>query len=246
MKNHISISQIKMYLRCPLQYKFRYIDDLIIPPTSTLTLGKSIHATLETNYSQKIKTKEDLPLGYVMDIFSDTWNKEAENTQFEENEKPGQVKDEGIGLLGLYHAKISPKIQPKYVEKEFELGFDNVPYTLKGYIDLVDQDQIIIDHKTTKRSMAEDSVSKDLQLTCYALGYRTTTGEKETQLRLDIMVRNKQPKLQQLQTIRTEEDISRFLKIVAYVSKAIHSGIFYPNENFMCSICGYKDLCRKW
>lgn len=246
MKGYISISQIKMYLRCPLQYKFRYIDDLIIPPTSTITLGKTMHTTLETNYSQKIETKQDLPLSHVMDIFSDTWNKEAENTQFEEDEKPGQVKDEGIGLLGLYHAKISPKIQPALVEKEFELGFENVPYTLKGYIDLVDEYKTIIDHKTTKRSMPEDHITTDLQLTCYALGYRTITGEREVQLRLDVMVRNKQPKLQQLTTTRSQEDISRFLKLTAHVIKAIHSGIFYPNENFMCPVCGYKELCKKW
>ncbi len=69
--NHISVSQVKSYLRCPLIYKFRWIDKIIIPPTSSITLGRSIHSTLELNYAQKIKTKQDLVIEQVTDIFSD-------------------------------------------------------------------------------------------------------------------------------------------------------------------------------
>ena len=57
---HISVSQIKMFLRCPLQYKYRYIDNLKIPPTGSLLLGSSVHSSLEGNYRQKIETKQDL------------------------------------------------------------------------------------------------------------------------------------------------------------------------------------------
>lgn len=244
--NHLSVTQLKMYLRCPLQYKFRYIDGLKIPPASALTLGKSIHSALEVNYIRKIKTKDDLPIKQLTDLFSDFWDSGVKETVFEEDEKPGQVKDEGIGLISAYHKQVSPAIQPKIVEKEFELSFQNVDYTLKGRLDLVDSQDIIIDHKTTKRSMPEDSAANDIQLTCYAFAYRQVFGLQENALRFDVMVRNKIPKIQQLPTQRTQEDIDRFLKILAYVSKAIKTGIFYPNENHFCGMCGYKELCRGW
>lgn len=244
--NHLSITQIKMYLRCPLQYKFRYVDGLKIPPVSAITLGRSIHSALEINYSQKIKTKQDLPIHQVTDLFSDLWESDVKETIFEEDEKPGQVKDEGVGLITTYHNQISPTIQPKVVEKDFELSFQNVDYTLKGKLDLVDNQDIIIDHKTTKRSMPEENINTDLQLTCYSLAYRHALGLKEKALRFDVMVRTKKPKVQQLTTQRTQADLDRFLKILAYVSKAIKTGIFYPNENYFCGICGYKELCKKW
>jgi len=246
MNKHLSVTQIKMYLRCPLQYKFRYIDSLKIPPVSAITLGKSIHSALEANYSQKINTKQDLPVTQIADLFSDFWEEEAKETLFEADERAGEVKDEGIGLINVYHEQISPNIQPKIVEKEFELSFENVSYTLKGKLDLVDSQDIIIDHKTSKRSMQVESILSDLQLTCYALAYRQVLGLKERALRFDVMVRNKKPKIQQLETQRTEEDINRFLKVLAYVSKAIHSNIFYPNENYFCGVCGYKELCKRW
>lgn len=246
MNKHISVTQLKSYLRCPLIYKFKWLDRIIIPQASAITLGKSIHSALETNYSQKINSKEDLPVSKVADIFSDSWESDVKETVFEEGEKPGKVKDEGVNIIKIYQQGISPTIQPKMVEKQFELAFENVDYTLKGYIDLVDDKTVIIDHKTTKRSMTQNAIDTDLQLTTYALAYRTFEGIKEQALRFDVMVRNKTPKVQQLTTYRTQEDINRFLKILAYVTKAIKSGIFYPNDNYFCGVCGYKDLCKKW
>lgn len=246
MGKHLSVSQLKMYLRCPLQYKFRYVDGLIIPPRSELTLGKSIHGTLEENYRQKIKTETDLPLEHITGLFSDRWDKAAIDTIFDEDEKPGKVKDEGISLLKTYHEIVAPKVQPVEVEREFNFPIQDESYTLKGYFDLIDKDSFIIDHKTTKRSMRQDMIDSDIQLTAYSLAYRKLLGKEEKGLRFDVMVRTKVPKIQQLPTTRSEEDIRRFLKRLVYVNKAIESGIFYPNENFMCPNCGYRELCKKW
>ena len=247
MKNkHLSISQIKMYLRCPLSWKFRYIDGLIIAPTGSLTLGKSVHSALEGNYTQKIKSRQDLPIAQVTDLFADSWEAQVKDTIFGDDEKAGEFKDDGVGLIAAYQKEVAPTIQPQMVEKEFNLEFENVGYTLKGFIDLIDINGIIVDHKTTKRCMNADDVAVDLQLSGYALAYRSVFGAEEKGLRFDVMVRNKTPKIQQIPTTRTQADIDRFLKVTGYVAKAIEQGIFYPSPNFMCSMCGYKDLCRKW
>ncbi len=244
---YLSVTQIKMFLRCPLQYKFRYIDGLKIPPTSSLTLGKSVHSALEGNYRQKIETKQDLPAEKMLDLFSDRWEKEVQETIFDEDENAGTIKDDGIKLVGIYHGQISPTIQPKLVEKEFNLSFENVNYTLKGIIDLVDVEGTIIDHKTAKRSMMTEDVESNIQLTCYSLAYRSLFGTPEKELRFDVMVKTKIPKLQQISTSRTQADIDRFLKVVGYVSKAIQSGLFYPCEDRQtCSWCGYRGICKSW
>lgn len=246
MNKFLSVTQLKMYLRCPLQYKFRYVDGIKIPPVSNLTLGKAIHSALEVNYTQKITSQTDLPLDAIKSAFSDCWDRDEKETVFDSDEKPGNIKDEGIGLLSAYHDKVSPTITPKIVERDFELTFENVVYTLKGKLDLVDVYNIIIDHKTSKRSMSEDVAGTDIQLTCYALAYRHVFGIMEKSLRFDVMVRTKTPKIQQLPTQRTQKDIDRFLKVLAYVCKAIETGIFYPNTGFACSNCGYGELCGRW
>ena len=117
---------------------------------------------------------------------------------------------------------------------------------LKGYIDHIDNEGTIIDHKTTKRRFPEDAAQKDLQLTAYAMAHRRIFGENERGLRLDALVRTKQPKIQELETARTQTDIDRLLRLAERVEKAIKAQVFYPNDNFMCGICGYREMCGEW
>lgn len=91
---------------------------------------------------------------------------------------------------------MAPKVQPVEVEREFNLPIQDENYTLKGYIDLIDKNNLVIDHKTTKRSMRQDMIDSDLQLTTYSLAYRKLAGKEEKGLRFDVMVRTKQPKIQ--------------------------------------------------
>ncbi|MFC1560871.1 RecB family exonuclease [Candidatus Latescibacterota bacterium] len=243
---HLSVTQFKTYLRCPLQYFFRYGCGIKVPPTGDLVLGRSVHSALKENYRQKLRTYEDLPLDDISDIFSASFDREAESAAFEKNQNPGELKDKGIGLISAYQKEVAPGVQPAAVEQEFliETGATQLP--LKGYIDLIDDQGIIIDHKTSKKSYAADAAEKDLQLTAYALAYRSIFGEPENGVRLDVMVKNKTPKIQQLSGTRDDQQIKRFLRIAQEVERGIGSGVYFPNESYMCRICGYGEMCEKW
>lgn len=243
---HLSVSQLKMYLRCPLQYFFRYVCGLKVPPTGDLTLGRAVHQTLHDNYHQKVKSYKDLPLSDVTDIFSEHWEREKQETIFQKSEKPGKIKDDGVGLLKTYFENVAPNVQPMEVEREFLINTAKTSLPIKGYIDLVDSSGRIIDHKTTKRSYPNNAIEKDVQLTAYSMAYRALHGRDETGVRLDVMVRNKQPKIQQLYGTRTEADIGRFLRLAKQVEMGINTGVYYPNDNYMCGICGYQEMCEKW
>ena len=243
---HLSVTQMRTYLRCPLQYYFRYVCDLDTPPTAGLTLGRTIHSALEHNYAQKIGTRQDVPVDQLCDIYSQAWDQEAADTFFKPDESPGKLKDEGIQLLQLYHEQLAPKIQPREVEQGFLLDTGVTRRRLKGYLDLIDEQGTVIDHKTTKRSFAADAADKDLQLTAYAWAYRKLYGQNENGTRLDVLVRTKQPKTQQLTATREQADLDRFLRLLTQVERGIDEGIFYPNDNFMCGTCGHGDLCEEW
>ena len=78
------------------------------------------------------------------------------------------------------------------------------------------------------------------------MAYRRLYGHDESGVRFDVMVRNKQPKIQQIPAARTQADIDRFLRLAEQVERGINSGVFYPNENYMCGTCGYGEMCEKW
>jgi len=245
-RSFLSVTQLKMYLRCPLQYFFRYVCNLKVPPTGDLTLGRTIHQTLNDNYRQKMKTQCDLILPHITELFSEHWEKEAGETEFKKGEKPGKFKDDGVKLLKAYFEEIAPGVQPLEVEQEFLIDTAGTRLPLKGYIDLLDDQDYIIDHKTTKRSYPENTAEKDIQMTAYSLAFRTLYGREENGVRLDVMVRNKQPKIQQLYGKRTEADIGRFLRLAEQLEKGINAGAFYPNGSYMCGNCGYQGMCEKW
>ena len=243
---HLSVTQLKMYLRCPLQYFFRYICDMRAPPDGGLTLGRVVHETIGDNYRQKIETRQDLPIERLADIFQVHWDQEARQSNFAADEKPEQVKEQGEKMLKKYFKDVAPHVQPVEVEREFLIDTGATDLPLKGYIDLIDDQGTIVDHKTAKRSYSENAAERDLQLTAYALAYRALFGQPESGVRLDVMVRNKMPKIQQLPATRTQADIDRFRRLAQQVEKGINQEIYYPNEGYTCGICGYRDMCAKW
>lgn len=208
--------------------------------------GKAVHKGQELNYKQKIETKTDLPLGDISDAVATEF--EAQEVEWQQDENKGKIKDEAINLARLYHQEIAPAIQPEYVEEEVNFVIPKTGIKIKGFIDVVEAGGVIRDTKTTSKTPGQDMADKSLQLSAYSLAYRTLTGTEEKELVLDYLINSKQPKILILRTIRTKQDLNRFVAIVTEVSKAIEKDIYYPNpDNYMCNSenCGYWNQCIK-
>lgn len=236
---HYSASQINQYLRCSAQWKYRYIDNVVSPPSSAIVVGKSYHAALEKNYGQKIETHQDLPIDDVLDAYSTSFDSEI--LEIEEKVDVGELKDQGVGLVKCYQEEKAKLVQPVEVEKKIEINFDNVDYYLKGFIDLIDDDNTIHEHKTSKRSVSSISQDHKIQGIVYSFN-----GQNKTNF--VYAVKNKTPKIVNLEYEITDNDKDFVLNLIGHVDKAIHSQTFIPNRsNFMCSRknCGYWHLCEK-
>lgn len=133
------------------------------------------------------------------------------------------------------------------MEAPFEVKFNNTDYSLQGIIDIVTEEGIILDHKTVKRSMTQADCDGELQLTAYSMAYRNLAKTEEAGVGINVMVKNKIPKIQQLRSSRTTEQINRFLRLTGTVATSISQGVFYPVESSMnCSYCSFKNECSKW
>ena len=243
---YLSVTQMKTYLRCPLQYFFRYVCGVKPPASGSMALGRAIHETLRDAYRQKIETGDDMPEKEVAGAFESYWEHEAGTASLTAAESGNDLKEEGLRLLQLYEEKVAPEVQPVEVEREFLIDTGATDLPLKGYIDLIDDQSRIIDHKTAKRSLTADAVERDIQLSAYALAYRTIYGEPESSVRLDVMVRTKEPKIQQLASTRTDADIARFQRLAEQVERGIRSEVYFPNENMFCNGCQYGEMCNGW
>ena len=248
-KQQLSYTQLSMFLRCPRQYEYRYMQGLKVPPSGAMVQSRVWHQTVELNYRQKIHSDHDLPLGEMQEFFATQFDAALakEEIAFEPGERPGTLKDQGTAIVAAHHKTIAPEVRPLLVEQPFTVALgEDFPFDLVGVWDLVERDGTIADNKAYRKQPYQEDLDKDLQFTIYALGFRATRGEIEAGLRMDAIVKRKNPKVVQLHTRRTNSDCRWVLGLIEQVGKAITSGIFYPNPNGRhCTphFCGYWSRC---
>lgn len=240
----LSVSQVRTYLRCPRQYEYIYINKMRPPITSSLLLGRSFHKAIETANRAKLEDGEILSVEDVQDTFSEAWDREKAEVEWEDGEDQGQLKDSGLAMTSHYYQEVGQKLRPKLIEKGTTVDIDGVP--VKVVIDLVERDGKIRDFKTAKRAPAKDEADRSIQLSTYAMAYREMTGECESGAQLDYTVNLKSgPKITHLETMIDDNRIERTKALIKGVAQAISSGMFYPVEEGMaCSYCPFKDVCK--
>lgn len=60
----LSASRLKMYLTCPRQFKYVYVDELPLIVTGALAFGQTIHRTLHELHLQSTATDCELDTTY--------------------------------------------------------------------------------------------------------------------------------------------------------------------------------------
>ncbi len=249
-KAHLSATQISMWLRCPRQWAFRYIEHLRIPPSGAMKQSSVLHKSAEYNYRQKIASHLDLPLDEMTDFYDQTFRDEMQREEvvLDENQTPEGLKDQGIAAIKTHHKEIAPLVEPQFVEEKrtVALGGENFAYDLTGVLDVVDTADTVIDNKLLGKTPNQADLDKDIQLSTYSLLYRLWQRKAESKLRLDIVVKNKLPKAVQLETQRSREGLRMHLNTMGHIAKAIEAEAFPMNPTgWWCSpkFCGYWSRC---
>lgn len=249
-REYLSVTQVEMYMRCPLQYYWRYVMGLKVPPRADLVYGRATHEMAETNYTQKIDTHSDLPVEAFKDAWHTSFAAQEAEIEWDAGEDPKAIHKEGLATAELFARHIAPEVQPTHVEQEYTLEFENTDFGLKGVIDVVDSQRRLRDTKTSGRTPDADTISNSLQMKTYPLGFQSAFGEAPSELVMDYVVRTKVQKYVRLTAAPpTLAATNRALKTIAHVGRAIRDGSFYPCApgSWVCSPkwCGYWSLCHQ-
>lgn len=154
--------------------------------------------------------------------------------------------DAAVRLTKLYRESLAPAILPLLVEEKLTMdaGLD---LPLQGTIDVLTADHWLPDLKTADKSKGPKEADHSLQLTFYAGLVAHQTGQWPEKISLEILVNNKEPKLQSLPTIRGPEDWANLLLRIHLMLTQIHTGLFPPCDPgaWICSPqwCGYFWTC---
>jgi len=240
----VSASKINMYLRCGLQYYFRYEQGIKIPPPGIVITGSSAHKALEFNFTQKIESRIDKKVDEVLDCFSDTFELKRNEAEFKDDEKPAELKDKGISVLRKFQTENSPLIQPVKCENKSMIIFEN-DHELEMYIDMIDDKDNIWDHKLSSRKKTGNEDLLQLSLYSYAI---KKSNQHIVKCCINNLVITKEPQVNILPVIINDDQRERSLMYVSSVINAIQKQVFLPAppNSWICSEkwCGYWNLCR--
>jgi putative RecB family exonuclease len=248
---HLSYTQISTYMTCPLRYRLQYVDK--IPPafkSAALAFGSAIHEAIGAFYHQHL-LGDSLRPDQMTDVYREAWrNGDQTEIRFFNGDSEDSLLEKAKRMLQVFHDNFDPTVAILGVEEFFELPVDGIP-PLCGYIDLIEQNSegsvTLADLKTAARKPVNGAVHQNLQLTAYSVGVEALGFSPDTvNLRLDVLTKTKEPQMVRLETIRTNEDRERFIRLIKQVWNAIEQEVFFPRHDWHCGQCAWADTCAKW
>lgn len=233
----LSKSKVNSYLKCPLEFKFQYIDEIEVPQNKYMALGSDVHLIAE-KFTEKfgddiveIDTRNELlKIAHDLDI--------------------GYDLTEHIDNLESFFEEV-------FVENNYKL-FSNEEYLhdeknrFSGICDIILEDEngdlVVIDYKTSKSS----SFSKyRLELCYYKLLVENVYNKnvssvgvfftKNGRLRL-LDICNEDNKRKYLNQNEIDEAITTLHK----VRTNINNEVFPARRQFLCRYCTYRDICDEY
>ena len=258
---HWSFSSLNQILNiCSLQYFYQRIEHT--EPEFTplaLSFGSAIHRALE--HIGRIRMEADAELPDAEEgrrLFGEIWERQLDEDRdiaFGEKHSPESCREEGAGLIECFIAAVDPHERVLSVSESFALPIvdssgASLEKPLVGEIDCVverDGEPVLVDWKTAARRWPQSQADKSMQATAYAYAYGRLHGLGLPEFRFDVLVKNKTPVFQQLDTRRREADVDRFAELAKQAERIVAHELYYPNEHgFACGGCQFKTACRNW
>jgi putative RecB family exonuclease len=257
--SYISPSRLNLWIKCPLAFRFRYLDGIRSPSTPSLFLGKVVHGSLEVWYRNR-----QLGIGLELDDLASrldaSWDEmvEEETIEFDSEQKQTDLKQKAVGLVGAYIKRVpEDEAAPLAVEAAMEVPLvdprtdEDLGIPLLGIVDLIldkPEGASIIDFKTAARATPLLEIGHEVQLTSYAYMFRRLTGQQESGLEIRRLVKTKEPKIEFWNySVRTEDHFGRLFSLVRAYLDDLTAGRFVYHPCWSCGMCEFRTThCQAW
>jgi len=202
MIDHLSSSQISLYSLCSLKYRFQYVDKIpkIFKP-SGLAFGSAIHSALSWLNKQRMNGNNPT-LEKLFRIFNADWYSQNVDTEirFKNGEDKNALSVMAKELLAQYFHSPYKKVEGS--EIAFVLPLVNpgdgkrLGVDLEGFIDLLEEDDAIVEFKTSAQTANQSDIDSNIQLTTYSYAYEMLTQRAPRLIKLVNFVKTKKEEME--------------------------------------------------
>ena len=177
-----SHSRIRRFLKCPLAYRFEYLDKIEIEEFDTIEafMGSRVHEALEYLYTEALAGRS-ISLGGLSAYYEETWRDKLHSGVLinASGVSGADYRIMGAKCLTDYYARYSPFDHAETIATELKITVDLLGdgrYRFIGFIDRLDKDKQgryeIHDYKTCKSAPSLKIKEHGQQLALYELGVR--------------------------------------------------------------------------
>jgi DNA helicase-2/ATP-dependent DNA helicase PcrA len=236
---HLSYYQIDDYETCPLKYKFVHVLRVPIMSHHSVVYGKALHDAVQEYHRRKVSgrpvTADDL-----IEVYKGSWrsegfiSREHEQMRFQAGER---------ALRSFFASQEASGILPTYVEKEFSFQVDGL--SIKGRwdrVDVRDKEVSVIDFKSSEVEAQEDADKRtkgSLQLSIYALAYKTIYGKLPDKVQLHFLESGLIGTAK-----KKDKDMDKLLETIRDAASGIASQSFGATPGWHCRYCAYMIICE--
>ena len=244
-----SHSRLSTYEKCPLQYRYRYLDRIKRDTQSIEAfLGNRVHDVLESLYRDRLAAKTP-SLDELLALYHRRWDEEYSEriTIVRTEHTADRYRRAGAECVARYYRRHHPFDEGATIglEERVTLSLDaEGRYQLQGYIDrLVRLDGMVYeihDYKTSNSLPSDADLRRDRQLTLYRMAVsRRFPDAREIRLVWHYLVFDRR-----LTSDRTEHEIEQHRRQTMRLIDTIEAAReFPPRESALCRWCEYRDIC---
>lgn len=245
--DHLSYSSISTYQRCPRKWKFRYLEKIPTRSSAPLAFGGAFHNTIEAY----LKEGGDL-LAHWEEFWEDKteeedvdFDAETDEALFQQGVEMFQSPSIRNGLAQIRPLKIG---DTPMIETKVSLEVENVPVPVIGYVDIITEDNLPGDFKTSARKWGATKAEKEIQPLFYLAALDQAGVElPEWTFRHYVFTKNNY-QFQNLESCFNPRQQEWLYQMIQNVWRGIENEVFFENpmSDWACSekFCEYWSLCR--
>jgi putative RecB family exonuclease len=244
-----SHSRLSTFEKCPLQYKYRYLDRIKRDTQGIEAfLGNRVHEALEKLYLD-VQAEKSPGLDELIALYHGRWDERFSDriTIVKTEHTADHYRRVGERCIVDYYARYAPFDQDRTLGLEERIGLsldDGGRYRLRGFIDRISRVEPgvyqVHDYKTSNSLPSERSLRKDRQLSFYQMAVEERFPDaREVRLVWHYLVFNRE-----LRSHRTPADLeaqrAAAMQLIDTIERASE---FPPHESALCRWCEYRDIC---
>jgi putative RecB family exonuclease len=230
-----SPSMLKVWRRCRLAYRFKYVDRVPAIPRPWLSFGSSVHAALREIFNAG-------PAKRTVDLFEHYLDTNWDRRGYVNDEEEARYRERALTTIRRYakdEEDFTTAPRPRLLEFNVEQKIDDV--VLRGRVDRVDDTDeglVVIDYKTGRPPPAEQARG-DEAFTMYAMLVHARFKQAPKQLEWRFVETG-----DRVVTAREPAAFGRVRDNVLAEVAAIRAEVsFEPSPGAWCRFCDYLDRC---